>query len=149
MLHNDWFTKITNKTTIKFKNVVHVTVNYIDDSTSVIAFKDHTFIRRYLNDYYTLLHSFYNVKKLKINPDKTLFMVICKEKMKNHFKNYYFMANLCKINVSHTIKILGHYLRDDLKMDSQIGTLCASLHNKLFNLRKVNKYTDFNTRLNF
>ena len=34
-------------------------------------------------------------------------------------------------------------------MDSQIGTLCAELHNKLYNLRKVTKYTDIKTRLKF
>ena len=34
-------------------------------------------------------------------------------------------------------------------MNTQNGKLCSSLHNKLFNLRKVNKYTNFETRLKF
>ena len=57
------------------------------------------------------------------------------------------MGNLSKLKISQTMNILGHFLLTDLKMDSQIGTLCASLHNKLFNLKKVEKYTNFKTRL--
>ena len=34
-------------------------------------------------------------------------------------------------------------------MDTQIGKLCATLHNRMFELRKVKKYTDFKTRLKF
>merc|ERR1712208_85360 len=34
-------------------------------------------------------------------------------------------------------------------METQIGNLCSNLHFRIFNIRKLNKYTNFNTRLAF
>ena len=64
----------------------------------------------------------------------------------NIFKNFYFMAHDYKIEPVKGMKILGFYLRNDLKLDSQIGKLSANLHNKIYQLRKLSKYTDFSTR---
>ena len=88
LLHNKWYQLLTNKVARKYKNIEHYTINYIDDSTSIIGFTDHSIIRNYLHDYYTLLHCYYNVNKLKINADKTLFMINCKDNIHNLFKNY-------------------------------------------------------------
>ena len=121
----------------------------MDDSSNVIAFSDHSQIKNYLNNYYKLIQAFYNINKLKINPEKTLLLLVYKNKFKNNLKDFYFCANGFKIVPTKIIKILGQYLRDDLKMDTQIGKLCGILHNRIFELKQVKKYTNFKTRLIF
>ena len=56
------------------------------------------------------------------------------------------MAREYKIKPVKSLKILGIYLRDDMKLDTQVGRLSAELHNKIFQLRKLTKFTNFNTR---
>ena len=79
--------KITN-TNIKYnyKGIEHKTHNYIDDSNIVISFKEHSHVKHYLEEYYLLLHEFYNINKLKINPDKTKILIINQNKLDNIFK---------------------------------------------------------------
>ena len=47
------------------------------------------------------------------------------------------MANNSKIMPKNVIKILGLYLRDDLKMDTQIGKLNSILHNRIYELKQI------------
>ena len=76
-------------------------------------------------------------------------MLIYKNKFTNNLKDFTFSAGNYTIKPKKTIKNLGYILRDDLKPDSQIGTMCANLHNKIFELKKLTKFTNFKTRLNF
>ena len=76
IMDNELFTKITNEKITQFKNVSHETINFIDDSTSIIAFKETNQIKKYLENYYNLLHGFYNINRLKINPDKSTLLLV-------------------------------------------------------------------------
>ena len=49
----------------------------------------------------------------------------------------------------NTIKILGILFNNKLDWDNEIGALCANLHNRIYNIHKLNKYTNFKTRLSF
>ena len=149
LMHTDLFNKITNSPTINYKNVEHVTINFVDDSTNVINFNNHEQIQLYLTNYYKLIHNYYNINKLKINPDKTSLLLNYKPKHSQHFKNFKFYANGYEITPQKIIKILGSYIREDLKMDTQVGKLAAQLHNRIFEMKKLNKFTDFKTRLSF
>ena len=53
------------------------------------------------------------------------------------------------IKPSNNIKILGIILSNDATWDTEIGKLCATLHNRIHNINKLKKYTNFETRLNF
>ena len=44
---------------------------------------------------------------------------------------------------------MGFILRNNLNYDTQIGTLCASLHHRIFSIKNITKFTDFKTRLIF
>merc|ERR1712105_226449 len=46
-----------------------------------------------------------------------------------------------------TIKILGITLRNNLSMETQIGTLCANLHSRIHTIRQITTFTTFHTRL--
>ena len=61
--------QINNNTQIT-KNTSHVTVQFVDDSSNVISFKDQNNIKTYTESYFKLLYDYYTANKLKINPDK-------------------------------------------------------------------------------
>ena len=108
-----------------------------------------TRLNNYLNEYYNILDIYYTANKLKINADKNKLLLIYKKKYANLFNNFYFNAKGYKIKPSNTITILGVYLRSHLKLYTQINKLCANLHKRLHELRKLNKFTSFETILLF
>ena len=148
-MYNDWYEKLTNLKNQNFKNIDHLTVGFVDDSTAIFAFSDPGQIKAFLTNYYNLIKSFYNINKLKINSDKTNLLLTYKPKFKDHFKNFYFFADNDKIKPKNVIKILGTYIKNDLKMDSEIGKLTGQLHNRISAIRTLTKFTDFKTRLKF
>ena len=145
-LHTDKNNPFMKKFNVNYKNVDHLTVNFVDDSSNVIGFKDTNIVKNYVTDYYEVLHKFYTANKLKLNSDKTKYFLNYRPKYSLLLKNFFFMACNDKILPSNSIKILGVYIRSDLKLDTQIGKLCAELHNRIFNLKKLTCYTDFRTR---
>ena len=70
LMTNEIFHKLTNINTTQYNDIIHTTVNYVDDSTSIISSKTTTQLQTYIDNYYKLLDSYYNINFLKINPDK-------------------------------------------------------------------------------
>ena len=87
-----------NKNNNICKNIDHITVQFVDDSSNVIAFKDHNNIKSYTESYFNLLYDYYTANKLKFNPDKTKFIIICKKSMRYTFKNFKIIAKTYIIN---------------------------------------------------
>ena len=54
----------------EYNEINHKTINYVDDSTSIIGFKNKTKLIHYLNKYFEILDNFYTCNKLLINPEK-------------------------------------------------------------------------------
>ena len=75
--------------------------------------------------------------------------MIYKNKFKENFKQFSFFANEDKITPKKVIKILGSYIKDDLKLDSQVGKVTGQLHNRIHKIKAITKYTNFKTRLSF
>ena len=139
----------TNYKNTNYKDIQHDTIQFVDDSTNVITFKHTNTIKDYVQTYYQLLHDYYNCNKLKINHDKTKYIIITSNKLKTHFKNFYMTCDKYKIKPSNNIKILGIILSNDATWDTEIGKLCATLDNRIHNINKLKKYTNFKTRLDF
>ena len=53
------------------------------------------------------------------------------------------------VRAQFKIKILGTWIQNDMRMDADINKLSSVLHNRINNIRKINKYTDFHSRLKF
>ena len=53
------------------------------------------------------------------------------------------------VRAQFKIKILGTWIQNDMRMDADINKLSSILHNRINNIRKINKYTDFHSRLKF
>ena len=80
-----------------------------------------------------------------------IFCVLSKTTLglRQHFKNFKINAHNYEIKPCNTIKILGTFIRQDLKWDTEIGKLTSNLHHKLHNIRKLNKFTNVKSRLAF
>ena len=50
----------------------------MDDSNNIITTSSSEDIEQYINKYFKLIEEFYNINKLKINPDKSKLMIVCK-----------------------------------------------------------------------
>ena len=83
------FTKLTGKPQINTNNkITHDTINFVDDSTNIISTTEIPLMQDYINSFYLLLESVYNVNKLVINKDKTELMVVCKDMFCQCTKNF-------------------------------------------------------------
>ena len=85
-MSQDIYYALTNTPTPIVNNIKHTTVNYVDDSTSTISSKSASDLQTYLNHFYKLLESYYNINFLKNNPDKTKFIITCKPPHKHTTK---------------------------------------------------------------
>ena len=148
-MHSNWFNKITGQLKQTFKDVDHKTIIFVDDSSSIISFKNHSIMSQYLQSYFSLIYKFYNLNKLKINSDKTCLLIVNKPKLNQTLNNFSFKANQFTIKRSKHMKILGFYISENLSLDYEINNLTSSLHYRIQEISKIHRYTDFKTRLAF
>ena len=102
-----------------------------------------------MEKYYKLIEAHYTINKLKINADKTAFILISKPKHHQYLRDKLFMAGNYKIIPKQSIKVLGSYIDSDLKLNTEINKLCSILHNRINQIKKIIPVTDFNTRKSF
>jgi len=147
LLNTDIYYKLGCKTT-KINRTTHSTTSFVDDSTHIISFKDINNIRQYLDNYFVLLQKYYNINKLKLNSNKTKFMIV-NNRNNDHFKNFNFMADNHKINPLQSLKILGVIIQNNLKIDKEINKITGQLNNRIHTIRQITHYTTFKTRIQF
>ena len=99
---------------VHHKDSEHETVNFIDDSNSVINFKDEDLINYYVDSYMKVLKTYYNIMRLKLNPGKTNIMIVCKRRRRHEMGEIQIVDGTEQIKTKNQIKILG------LEMNNQI-----------------------------
>ena len=140
--------KITNKKLKNHKLIQHKTVNFVDDSTNVIAGHNLKHIQDYTTEYYTLIHNYYTINKLLINPEKTKFIVTCKPSLRRNVGIVSIQANEYTIKQSENVKILGVYFDSNLTHTFQINKTVYNLYYRLHTLKKLKPYKNVQTRKN-
>ena len=125
---------------LNLKNIRHHITNYVDDNSNIIGFKNHEYMKTYLENYFILLERYYNINKVKLNNDKTKLVIFYKNSMENFFKNFTFKAGGDIIENKFSIKILGTIIQADLKFDKMVNKLSSELHNRIFNIRKLTPF---------
>ena len=78
--------KLAKREPIETEDIEHETTNFVDDSNSVITFKDPVTANAYLQAYFDLMIGYYNQQKLKLNQMKTNLLVVSKPKLKDAAK---------------------------------------------------------------
>ena len=106
LMSQDIYYALTNTQIPIVNDIKHTTVNYVDDSTSTISSKTASELQTYLNHFYKLLESYYNINYLKINPDKTKFIITCKPAHRHITKDIIIQAGQYVIKQSDKLKIL-------------------------------------------
>ena len=88
--------------------VRHITIQYVDDSTSVVSCNDFEVLRKYLQDYYDLLVIHYKNNKLVLNGDKTAIMLLKGVNMKTMKKNMSIMTETsATLSDQKQMKVIG------------------------------------------
>ena len=141
------FQRLTNTPTQQYTDIQHTTVNYVDDSTSTISSKTVTELQAYLNHYYKLLESYYNINFLKINPDKTKFIITCKPAYRHITKDITIQAGQYVIQQSDKLKILGVYITSGLHQTPNVNNIISKVNHRINILNKVAKFTNTKTSL--
>ena len=115
LMNKPIFNKLTNMPQAISKTILHLTINFVDDSTNVISTPNVDEIKDYINKFYSLLEAVYNTNKLIINKDKTEMMIVCKNKFRKITKAIQMYANGYKVNQVQQAKILGFTIQSNLK----------------------------------
>ena len=149
LMGDNIFTEITGYKCNKFSDVKQLTVNFVDDTSSMISSGNSSYVKSYLSDYYNLLHNYYLINHLFVNGDKTNLLLTMRPKFRYIFKNFTFIADGFVIVPKNVIKVLGIFIRSDLKLDTQVGIMAGNLHNRIFELTRISGYLNFKTRLSF
>ena len=132
-----------------FSELSHKTINYVDDSTSVIGFKDKLKLKKYLDKYFELIDIFYTCNKLLINPDKTKLIIMSSKKLRKYVKDITFKAGNFIIKQDENIKILGTIIQNNHKNDKQVNSIISKSYYKLHEIIKIKNYIKFNSRKSF
>ena len=57
--------------------------------------------------------------------------------MQNIFRNFIINAKTHIIQQSKVLELLGTYISNNLSLDTEIDKLCATLHNRVYNINKL------------
>jgi len=117
----------------------------VDDSSSIISTTDIQEPNNYIEDYFKILESFYNINKLTLNSDKTKFMIMCKPYLQKQTYNIKLHTTQCVIEQSNKVKILGIYITYRLYNEATINNMVSKINFRLNILKKVIRYTNFQT----
>ena len=143
-IHFDFITQTQHQ---QHNNVNHTTVNFVDDSTNIISHTNPQQLTLYLTQFYTLLHAFYTINKLKINADKTELLLTCKQHLRHLANTVTMHAHNHTITQKATTKILGAIINNTLTHKDHIHTVTSSIHYRMHTMRHITQYTVHKTRL--
>merc|ERR1712177_57314 len=96
----EWRNLVLDPSWIKTVNCIQ----YVDDTNNVIFGNNAAEIEKYSNGYFKLIEGFYTINTLKLNPDKTRLMVVCRPKKREDVKNFVLKAGDYLIEQKEKIK---------------------------------------------
>ena len=146
LMSTDLFYKITGSIYVANDKIDHTTINYVDDSTNIITSQCHKILKEYTDNFYKLLQSYYNINYLKINSDKTKFMIICKPGLRENIKNMTIQCEQYIITQSVKIKILGIYITNALDNTANVNQIIQKVNFRINVLSKMIKFANTKTK---
>ena len=141
--HYDFITQTPHTT---YHNITHTTVNFVDDSTNLISSHNALHLSHYLTDFYTLLHAYYTLNKLKINADKTELLLTCKPHLRSTADTITMHAHNHTIHQRKVTKILGALINNTLTHTDHINKVVSGVNYRIHTLTQIKRYTDMHTR---
>ena len=147
VMTNDNYKLITgDDISINNNNINHITINYVNDSTSILSSNNYEYLQIYCEQYYNLLNNYYNINYQKINANKTKFMLVCKPSNRSKIDKIVINCDSCIIEQVNKIKILGIYITNTLDQTPNINTIIQKVIFRIEVLSNITKYASYKTR---
>ena len=77
MKNKKWMKENMKQEVTAYTEVDHTTINFVDNSSSIVSLKESDQMNYYLDKYMEILKIYYNKMKFKIYSVKTTLMIIC------------------------------------------------------------------------
>ena len=148
LVHSEIYSKITGSVSNNIiNNIDHSIIQYVDDSNNVISSDNIQSIQPYMNTYFKLIEAYYNINKLKINPDKSKLMIVCKAVHRKATKNIVLMTNDHIIEQVQKIKALGMYFTTGLSNTANINNIISKVNYRLSILKDIFAFSEKRTKV--
>ena len=129
------------------ENVRHESESFVDDNTNMIAADEREDLRRYAQMYYDLLKKHYKDNKLKLNENKTSFVVMRALNPNNKDTRMELKINENEVvKDDNAIKILGWWLNKKMSMRTHLQKLKGIISLKLAKIRPFLNFMSLKTR---
>ena len=132
-----------------YKEVLHIVYQFVEDSTSSLGFKSKKIMQNYLQLYLDLMENYYYINKLKLNSNKTKYLINCKKQLKHEIKDFKLKYNNENLYPSGNIRVLGVLFSTDNTFTVYCNDLISQINFRFVNIMKVKKLTNQETRLKF
>ena len=148
LLNSNIYNLITGENNNINNNIVeHLTIQYVDDSNNIITTNSSDDIEAYINKYFKLVENFYNINKLKINPDKSKLMIVCKPTYRSSTNSIVLQTSQVVIEQVQKVKALGMYISSGLTNHANVSNIISKVNFRLSVLREVFKYAEYRTKI--
>ena len=132
ILNTDIHTRLTDNDILTDKTKIEqFTVQYIEDSSTMISTDEITDIETYIDNHFTILEDYHNANKLTHNQEKTKFMVVCKAA--SRYKTQKLVLNTANyvIEQCSKLKILGIYFTSCLSHAATVNNMVTNINFRL------------------
>merc|ERR1712240_125815 len=146
LMGSDLYGQITKAIPTKSEKIKHDIIQYVDNTNNVIYGNNAEEIENYSNAYFKLIESFYTINRLKLNPDKSRLMVVCRPNRREETKNFVMKAGNYIIEQKEKIKVLGMYLMSGLSNHANISNIISKVNYRMHIMREVFRFLDKNTK---
>merc|ERR1712240_593468 len=124
-------------------------IQYVDDSNNIIFGNNPKEIENYTNAYFKLIECFYAINKLKLNPDKTRLMEVCRPNIREEVKNFVLRAGDYIIEQKEKIKVLGVFFTSGLTNHFNISNIISKVNFRMFFMREAFKFSSKKSKIIF
>merc|ERR1712240_844131 len=143
------FGRITKENPLVSDNIGHSIIQYVDDSNNIIHGSNPKELEVYINSYFKLIEGFYAINSLKLNPDKTRLMFVCKPNRRGEIKNLVLRAGEFIISQKDKIKVLGVFFSSGLTNHVNVSNIISKVNFRMFSMREAFKFSNKKTKIIF
>merc|ERR1712177_105496 len=134
----DLYGRITREIVpIKSEIIDHEIIQYVDDTNNIIAGNSADEVQNYSNRYFKLIQNFYAINRLKLNPDKTRLMVVCRPNKRQEVQNLILNAGEFIIEQVDKIKVLGVFFTSGLSNLTNISNIISKINHRMYTMREA------------
>merc|ERR1712240_481525 len=149
LIGSDIYGRITKESPLKSEIINHDIIQYVDDTNNVIYGNNAEEIEKYSNAYFKLIESFYDINRLKLNPDKSRLMVVCRPNRRGEIRNFVLKAGYYIIEQKEKIKVLGVLFTSGLSTHANISNIISKFNYRMYTMRAAFRFSNRNSKIIF